>query len=199
MTECYKVGQFIDAAGKVRKFVACGILRETKDELVLANVHQRVGLLGFSRMVVPVEEFDGDGHIRSGIFLGVSVCSNLDEFDLETGKKIAIGRALNGRRPQKWIHTDFPEILNEAVLSMVTEQFAKLITENPEKYAPGFYRTEAVETYNSLSDQEKLIVKALQMGEVDMEKLVNLAGQLKTLPAQSMQSCASTCTCRNRR
>lgn len=194
MMECYVEKSFLDASGKPRKMVVCGVIRKPEGELVLASIDRMTkgGLLE-TRILSKVKEFEDDGHIRSGIFLGVAVCSSTDQYDFETGKKIALGRALNGNRPQKWVHTDFPEIFNETVLGCITEEYAKMIANSPEKYAPGFYRTEALEEYEKLSESEKLLVQAIQMSNPDFEKLTKLAKQLPPVPAQARQSAPCRC------
>lgn len=184
MTECYKIGEFVDASGKVRKFVACGIIVEQQDELMLASIlpAEAVGIPAEGKACIPVVESNGDGHILSGIFFGVAVCSPIDQFDLEKGKEIAKRHALNGKSHQRWIHTDFPPIFSDKVLDVVTAEWVNQIKAHPESLAPGYYRNVVHDEYNKLSRDERRIVRALQHPEqYDMVKLRDIAKRLNSL------------------
>lgn len=179
MMEYYRTGVFKDASNQRRKFIVCGIVKKQPDNLILATEHVCKFLMGKeSTAYVPVKEVNGDGHIRAGLFLGISVCSPLDEFDEQKGREIAKSHALNGNLAQKWLHTDFPEIFTEEVLAAVVESYWRLVQENPQVFAPGYHINSMAQRegsdldYDKLTNVEKKLVDAL----VDLKGVVNLPG-----------------------
>lgn len=183
----YMTGSFNDWLGQEHKFVVAAVTVLHEDEMMLGTVENNLQ----GKYLIPVKEYNGDGHLQKSVFIGVSVCCPLDKFNEEIGQKIAYNRAITGKRPQAWISSNIGGMLGPKVVKALLQQEVDHIAAYPGSVIPGYNESKAKyeaklsaqQQYEALPTPEKEIVLAAING-CDLSKLIALADTLKgTLPA----------------
>lgn len=149
----YLCDSFIDFKGAEHKFILCALSRV--DENVEVFFHDEDGFAPSARTLT----------------IGYSVCNTVDEFDEELGKKIAYNRAKSNKMMPDIVAT-IPGIINTKVVLALLEQEAEYIKRDPNSIIPGYnekvkkYREEkdALDFYNNMTDEEKIVVNLLKYG-----------------------------------
>lgn len=186
----YKNGTFTDWLGKEHKFVVCAVVDKPENETVLATVGQTPE---GHRVAVPVLEYDGDGHIVKSVFIGVSICNPIDEFNEEIGKKIAYNKAITSKKAQHWVASNIPGLLGNKVVEALLEQEVEYVAEHPDSIIAGYSKSKekyeaarlAQKQYAALPGHERVVVDAINDG-IDIVKLAGIAmnlGKAKELTA----------------
>lgn len=153
----YKVEEFIDYTGKTRKFVMTAVsiipdeycaLIETKDKERIFNITNE-----FSKI----------------LSIGVSVCRPNDEFDVNLGIDIAVGKAI--KNTDHRLYSNDEGLINNLMVNALLEQECKYFKSNPGRYLKGYDKD--MEKFNkiqaqnnlkkSLSDKERTALDSIQL------------------------------------
>lgn len=120
----YLVGQFEDANGDVRHYVAAAISEVFTEEYHPVSVYD-----------------DTDGYIGGvvkGVKLGFAICNPIDKFDEQLGITIAVGRA---RKNQEYaLYATESGFINTKLVKAFLEQEAEYFEHNPERRIAGYKR-----------------------------------------------------------
>lgn len=182
----YKSGSFTDWLGVEHPFVVAGVVGRTEGELMLAGCESIVD----GKVVLPVIEHNGDGHIRRSLFIGVAICNPKDikehHYSEEIGKKIAYNKALSKKLAQRWFATNIPGMLTENVVECILNQEAAFVAAHPEAFIKGYLESkaqyerkqQAEKEFAELPAPEQAVVKTLAEGTANFGKLVDIADAL---------------------
>lgn len=182
----YKSGSFTDWLGVEHPFVVAGVVDHTEGELILASCES----VAEGKVVLPVIEYNDDGHIRRSLFIGVAICNPKDikehRYNEEIGKKIAYNKALSKKLAQRWVATNIPGMLTEDVVKCILDQEAAFVAAHPEAFIKGYLeskaqyerRQQAEKEFAGLPAPEQVVVKTLAEGTVDFGKLIGIADAL---------------------
>lgn len=117
----YRIGEFIDFAGRTRKYVVaavselidCGdVISVTKDaDLIIEDVVKKLSL-------------------------GFAICNPEDKWDEELGKRIALGKAI--KRPTRVMWVSHAGMINTEVVNALINQEMKFLEKNPETVFKGY-------------------------------------------------------------
>ena len=115
----YLQDSFVDFKGNTRKFIICAVS---------------------SPYDGTVESTDGDRYdwTERALTIGISVCSEQDEFDEELGKKIAHNRATNEEHNDGALYSTNPGYINSKVVRALLEQEAEYFKNNPQSRILGY-------------------------------------------------------------
>lgn len=197
----YKSDKFTDWLGQEHPFVVAGVVVAHEEGLVLANI-EPVCENSRKYCVVPVQENNGDGHLRKSLFLGVAICNpkDKDRFNEELGRKIAYNKALCGKLSLRWLATDISGMMTDSLVEFVVNQEAEFVAAHPENFINGYMeaklryeeKQQARQEFTELSGPEQEVVKVLADG-ADVGKLVGIAEILgEDIPNKSLDTNAKT-------
>lgn len=171
----YLVDSFIDYAGKEHKLVACALSQTPED----ADHTLKVCWVDSKNNTLP------DANIYHDVYrlvtIGIAVCNPEDNFNEETGKKIAYNKAANIEYAPRLYTTNRGVITKELVDTFLKQQ-VQFIKENPEKVITGYLKAkadyEALEAakkeIDNLSDEERVAFN-LAVNGGDLSKYTDLA------------------------
>ena len=171
----YLVDSFIDYAGKEHKLVACALSQTPEDSAATLKVC----------WVDSEDKALSSANIYHDIYrlvtIGVAVCNPEDDFDEETGKKIAYNKAANIEYAPR-IYTTNRGVITKELVDTFLKQQVQFIKENPEKVITGYLKAkadyEALESAKkeiaNLSDDERVAFNLAVNGS-DLSKYTDLA------------------------
>ena len=171
----YLVDSFIDYAGKEHKLVACALSQTPEDSdhtLKVCWLNSEDGALCNANIYHNVYRL---------VTIGVAVCNPEDNFDEETGKKIAYNKAANIEYAPR-IYTTNRGVITKELVDTFLKQQVQFIKENPEKVITGYLKAkadyEALEAakkeIDNLSDDERVAFN-LAVNGGDLSKYTDLA------------------------
>lgn len=171
----YLVDSFIDYAGKEHKLVACALSQTPEDAdhtLKVCWLNSKDSALCNANIYHNVYRL---------VTIGVAVCNPEDNFDEETGKKIAYNKAANIEYAPR-IYTTNRGVITKELVDTFLKQQVQFIKENPEKVITGYLKAkadyEALEAakkeIDNLSDDERVVFN-LAVNDGDLSKYTDLA------------------------
>lgn len=171
----YLVDSFIDYAGKEHKLVACALSQTPEDSdynLKVCWVDSEAKALNGANIYHDVYRL---------VTIGVAVCNPEDNFNEETGKKIAYNKAANIEYAPRLYTTNRGVITKELVDTFLKQQ-VQFVKENPEKVITGYLKAkadyEALEAakkeIDNFSDEERVAFNLAANGG-DLSKYTDLA------------------------
>ena len=171
----YLVDSFIDYAGKEHKLVACALSQTPEVSaatLKVCWVDSEDSALNSANIYHDIYRL---------VTIGVAVCNPEDNFNEETGKKIAYNKAANIEYAPRLYTTNRGVITKELVDTFLKQQ-VQFIKENPEKVITGYLKAkadyEALETakkeIDNFSDEERVAFNLAVNGS-DLSKYTDLA------------------------
>lgn len=171
----YLVDSFVDYAGKEHKLVACALSQTPED----ADHTLKVCWLNSEDNALSKANIYHD--VYRLVTIGVAVCNPEDNFNEETGKKIAYNKAANIEYAPRLYTTNRGVITKELVDTFLKQQ-VQFIKENPEKVITGYLKAkadyEALEAakkeIDNLSDDERVAFN-LAVNGGDLSKYTDLA------------------------
>lgn len=179
---------FVDYEGKIHNFVIAAISQTLPNNADQFNVK---GLEKNSPVYFEVSSYiedygtlDYHGTVTKALYLGVSICNPVDEFNEEKGKQKAIARA-RATSPAMWVRN--PGLINTKMVKALLEQEAKYIIDNPNIVIKGYSEKEAKYLYNkemqkqgeTLNDAEKSIISKALTNNKYLDKLSKYVSWLK--------------------
>ena len=117
----YRIGEFIDFAGRTRKYVVAAV-SELIDYGCVTTVTQGADLI--------MEE------IVKKLSLGFAICNPEDKWDEELGKRIALGKAI--KRPTRIMYASHAGMINTEVVNALINQEMKYTEKAPETVFKGY-------------------------------------------------------------
>lgn len=171
----YLVDSFVDYAGKEHKIIACALSQTPED----SDNTLKVCWVGSDNNIFP------DANIYHDIYrlvtIGIAVCNPEDNFNEETGKKIAYNKAANIEYSPR-IYTSNRGVITKELVDTFLKQQVQFIKENPEKVITGYLKAkadyEALESAKqeiaNLSDDERTAFNIAVNGG-DLSKYTDLA------------------------
>ena len=171
----YLVDSFIDYAGKEHKLVACALSQTPEDSAATLKV---CWVDSEDKALSSVNIYHD---IYRLVTIGVAVCNPEDNFDEETGKKIAYNKAANIEYAPR-IYTTNRGVITKELVDTFLKQQVQFIKENPEKVITGYLKAkadyEALESAKkeiaNLSDEERVAFNLAVNGN-DLSKYTDLA------------------------
>ena len=171
MKVSYRVDTFKDFNGDLRHFVIAAVSLPT---------------------TALVEEFDKDDEYAfeaeytedcsKVLLLGFSACQSSDAFDEEIGKKIALGKALKGRKYA--LYATNKGLINSGMVESLLDQEVKFFKKDPGYYLKSYrdaenrYKknTAKYAILNEMSDEDRMVLSWLKRTNKKwMENVFNLA------------------------
>lgn len=171
----YLVDSFIDYVGKEHKLVACALSQTPEDSdatLKVCWVDSEDSALSSSNIYHDVYRL---------VTFGIAVCNPEDNFNEETGKRIAYNKAANIEYAPR-IYTTNRGVITKELVEVFLKQQLQFVKENPDKIIHGYTKAktayEALESakkeINNLSDDERVAFDLAVNGH-DLSKYANLA------------------------
>lgn len=171
----YLVDSFIDYAGKEHKLIACALSQTPEDSdhaLKVCWVDSEDKALNGANIYHDVYRL---------VTIGIAVCNPEDNFNEETGKKIAYNKAANIEYAPR-IYTTNRGVITKELVDTFLKQQVQFVKENPEKVITGYLKAkadyEALEAakkeIENLSDEERVTFNLAANGG-DLSKYTDLA------------------------
>lgn len=134
----YKEGSFVDFQGTERKFIVCALstsnFNNDEQEAYLTVYNQNGGV-------------EGETLLPRAVFIGISVCNPLDEWDVEKGKMIAVSKArgFKADAPEKSaaLFTTRPGMISEILVQALLNREVEHVQEDPECVIKGYNQMKA--------------------------------------------------------
>lgn len=174
VNEFYLTRSFKDFNNTERFVIGCLLVKTRRDCFVSSYAQDEEGFLVTDDLV----------QLAKGISFGFAVCNPIDEFNVESGKKIARNKAINAT-PKMWVTVS--GILNDQMLTNLLDQEMNFMINNPDKLIKGY--NQAKERYDTnvelrdkvshLTEDELKLVQAVVNNSVDVKKCLDLGKQLK--------------------
>ena len=117
----YRIGEFIDFAGRTRKYVVAAV-SELIDYSCVTTVTKDADII--------MEE------VVKKLSLGFSICDPNDEWNEELGKRIALGKAI--KRPTRVMYASHAGMINTEVVNALINQEMKFTEKSPETVFKGY-------------------------------------------------------------
>ena len=179
----YLIDSFVDFKGEEHKIVACALsqsIEKSEDGYKLA-----VGWVNEEDAFICITDPDY-AEVCRVISIGISVCHPTDTFDEKKGKANAYNKALHDPKCPT-IYTRDKGVASKALVQTFLKQEINFLKENPEKIIKGYNQMKArfdkkqalKAKVESLSDNEKLIVKLATKEGVDVAGCVKLMKEAK--------------------
>lgn len=171
----YLVDSLIDYAGKEHKLVACALSQTPEDSATTLKVC----------WVDSEDSALSNANIYHDIYrlvtFGIAVCNPEDNFNEETGKRIAYNKAANIEYAPR-IYTTNRGVITKELVEIFLKQQLQFVKENPDKIIPGYTKAkaayEALESakkdIDNLSHDERVAFDLAVKGH-DLSKYTNLA------------------------
>ena len=121
----YRIGEFIDFAGRTRKYVVAAV-SELIDCACVTTVTQDANLIM-------------DDVVKK-LSLGFAICNPEDKWDEELGKRIALGKAI--KRPARVMYTSHAGMINTEVVNALINQEMKYAEKAPSTVFKGYETAE---------------------------------------------------------
>lgn len=171
----YLVDSFVDYAGKEHKLIACALSQTPEDSdhtLKVCWVDSEDKALNGANIYHDVYRL---------VTIGIAVCNPEDNFNEETGKKIAYNKAANIEYAPR-IYTTNRGVITKELVETFLKQQVQFVKENPEKVITGYLKAkadyEALEVakkeIDNLSDDERVAFNLAANGG-DLSKYTDLA------------------------
>lgn len=128
---------FTDYEGNVRNFTIAAVSSVLEEPTIVMDVNKAIGEIYGEKTEL---EFDG---IQKALYLGVSVQRPNDDFDLELGVKIAIGKAVKEKSRFATLYSTDLGLINSKMVAALLEQEAEFFISNPGKYLAGYNKDKA--------------------------------------------------------
>lgn len=171
----YLVDSFVDYAGKEHKLIACALSQTPEDsdhDLKVCWVDSEDKALNGANIYHDVYRL---------VTIGIAVCNPEDNFNEETGKKIAYNKAANIEYAPR-IYTTNRGVITKELVETFLKQQVQFVKENPEKVITGYLKAkadyEALEAakkeIDNLSDDERVAFNLAANGG-DLSKYTDLA------------------------
>ena len=122
----YRFGEFVDFAGRQRKYVVAAVSELLDDKHYVA-----INVCGLIKIQDPV---------CKRVSLGFAICSPEDKWDEELGKKIALGKAI--KRPSRVLYASHAGMINTDVVNALINQEMKFIEKAPSTVFKGYETAE---------------------------------------------------------
>ena len=117
----YRIGEFIDFAGRTRKYVVAAV-SELIDYSCVTTVTKDADII--------MEE------VVKKLSLGFAICNPEDKWDEELGKRIALGKAI--KRPSRVMYASHAGMINTEVVNALINQEMKFTEKSPETVFKGY-------------------------------------------------------------
>lgn len=178
----YLIDSFVDFKGEEHKIVACALSQspeESEDGCKLA--------VGWVSDDSYMDTCDQDyAEVCRVVSVGISVCHPTDTFDEKRGKANAYNKALHDPKCPT-IYTRDRGVASRTLVEAFLKQEVNFLKENPERIIKGYNQMKACfdkkqalkAKVESLSDNEKLIVKLATKEGVDVAGCVKLMKEAK--------------------
>ena len=155
----YRIEEFVDYTGKIRKFVMAAVSIIPDEYCALIETREK----GFS----VTDEFS------KILSIGVSVCRPNDEFDEKLGIEIAVGKAT--KNTDHRLYSNDEGLINNLMVNALLEQECKYFKSNPGRYLKGY--DEDMEKFNKVQTQNNLKKSLLdkERAALDSIQLLNKA------------------------
>lgn len=181
----YLIDSFVDFKGGEHKIVACALSQspeESEDGCKLA-----VGWVNEKDEFICVDDPDY-AEVCRVISVGISVCHPTDTFDEKKGKTNAYNKALHDPKCPT-IYTKDRGVASSTLVKTFLQQEVNFLKENPERIIKGYNQAKArfdkkqslKAKMESLSDNEKLIVKLVTKEGVDVVGCVKLVEEARAV------------------
>ena len=121
----YRIGEFIDFAGRTRKYVVAAV-SELIDYACVTTVTHDVD--------ITMDE------VVKKLSLGFAICNPEDKWNEELGKKIALGKAM--KRPARVMYASHAGMINTDVVNALINQEMKFFEKNPSAVIKGYEAAE---------------------------------------------------------
>lgn len=121
----YRIGEFIDFAGRTRKYVVAAV-SELIDCACVTTVTRDANLI--------MDE------VVKKLSLGFAICNPEDKWDEELGKRIALGKAM--KRPARVMYTSHAGMINTEVVNALINQEMKFFEKSPSTVIKGYETAE---------------------------------------------------------
>lgn len=121
----YRIGEFIDFAGRTRKYVVAAV-SELVDCACVTTLTQNADVI--------MDE------VVKKLSLGFSICNPEDKWNEELGKKIALGKAI--KRPTRVMYTSHAGMINTEVVNALINQEMKYAEKAPSTVFKGYETAE---------------------------------------------------------
>lgn len=181
----YLVDSFIDFAGKEHKIVACALSQspdDKEDNLRIGWVNKE-GYMDIDNPLCP--------YVYRMVTVGIAICNPCDNFDEETGKRIAYNKAANIENLPR-IYSTIPGIITKEIVNTFLKQQVEFVKDNPEKLILGYNKSKAeYEKINTIKNQieqftdEERVAFELALKGVNLTKFNNLATVYKNKIAKN--------------
>lgn len=175
----YRNGSFVDFQGVTRQFVVCALSTNQFN-----NDMQEVYLTAYDSNGV----VEGETLLPRAVFIGISVCNPLDEWDEEKGKMIALSKArgFKADAPEKSaaLFTTRPGMISELLVQALLTREAEHVQEDPECAIKGYNqmkaRWEQKQEYKKFIDETpaellELGTKLASLDESSIARVINVA------------------------
>jgi len=161
----FKNGSFVDFQGVTRQFIVCALSTSNfKEHDAYLTIYDGEGMT------------EGEVEIPRAVFIGISICNPIDEWDEAKGKMIAEAKARGFKpdAPEKSavIFTTRAGMISETLVQALLDREVEHIKEDPEYAIKGYNQMKA--RWEEKQEMEKYVKET-------PENLVNLADQLKGL------------------
>ena len=171
----YLVDSFIDYAGKEHKLVACALSQTPEDSdynIKDCWVDSEAKALNGANIYHDVYRL---------VTIGIAVCNPEDNFNEETGKKIAYNKAANIEYAPR-IYTTNRGVITKELVDTFLKQQVQFVKENPEKVITGYLKAKAAyealeaakKEIDNFSDEERVAFNLAANGG-DLSKYTDLA------------------------
>lgn len=176
----YLMDSFIDFAGKEHKIIACA-LSQSPDTSVC---DLRVGWVNKQDKMLTDDPLCH--YVHRMVTIGIAICNPADNFDEETGKRIAFNKAANIEYLPR-IYAPGPGIITKDLVIAFLEQQVQFVKENPERVIKGYNQSKleyekiqrAKKQIENLTDEEKVVFDLAKSG-ADLSKYTELANIYNT-------------------
>ena len=120
----YRIGEFIDFAGRTRKYIVAAVSELVDDACVTT----------LTRGAIIMDE------VVKKLSLGFAICNPEDKWDEELGKKIALGKAI--KRPARVMYASHAGMINTEVVNALINQEMKYAEKSPSTVFKGYETAE---------------------------------------------------------
>ena len=121
----YRIGEFIDFAGRTRKYVVAAVSELIDYACVTTVTHDAD---------ITMDE------VVKKLSLGFAICNPEDKWNEELGKKIALGKAM--KRPARVMYTSHAGMINTDVVNALINQEMKYAEKAPSTVFKGYETAE---------------------------------------------------------
>lgn len=144
----YVVDSFVDFAGNEHKIIACALSQSPDD----TACRLKVSWVNEDNEALPDANIFDD--VYRLVTIGIAICNPEDNFDEETGKRIAYNKAANIEYAPR-LYTTRKGVITKELVEVFLNQQVKFVKENPEKLITGY--NQAKLAYENLESAKKEI------------------------------------------